>query len=347
VAVRLSPIWTATQFFNSAGQVLAGGKIWQYQSGTTTPQATYTDSTGLTPNANPIILDASGRYTTGEIWFTAGQTYKMVLLDASNNIIDTKDSLTGINDTTTTPAIEWLLQSTPTYISGTSFSVAGNQTAVFQVGRRVQAQINSGFIYATIVTSAFTSLTTVTITPDTGVLDATLSAVSVALLGEVNPSIPASIPYPVAFNGVTNASNTSAGQIGEVISANASSVSLSTGVAKDIVTISLTAGDWEVDAPQAYIQFANTTTWNLAELWINTTSATAPAVTTGFPFSQLNLSSVQTASNASGFALNYVASLATCRVNVNTTTTVYLSGQAAFGVSTASASGFLRARRIR
>ncbi len=47
-------------------------------AGTTTPLATYTDSTGLTPNANPVILDANGE---ANVWMTDG-SYKFVLLDS-------------------------------------------------------------------------------------------------------------------------------------------------------------------------------------------------------------------------------------------------------------------------
>ena len=47
-------------FQTATGQPLSGGCIFTYQGGTTTPQATYTDSTGSTSNANPVILDSTG-----------------------------------------------------------------------------------------------------------------------------------------------------------------------------------------------------------------------------------------------------------------------------------------------
>lgn len=37
----------------------AGGKVYTYQAGTSTPQTTYLDNNG-TANANPIVLDAQG-----------------------------------------------------------------------------------------------------------------------------------------------------------------------------------------------------------------------------------------------------------------------------------------------
>jgi hypothetical protein len=57
------------QFFDNNGVVLAGGKLYTYDAGTTTLRATYTDSTGATPNSNPIVLDSAGR-VPNEVWLT-------------------------------------------------------------------------------------------------------------------------------------------------------------------------------------------------------------------------------------------------------------------------------------
>ncbi len=51
------------QFLNPLGGMAAGYVLYQFASGTTTPQATYTDIAGTIPNANPIILDAQGQCT--------------------------------------------------------------------------------------------------------------------------------------------------------------------------------------------------------------------------------------------------------------------------------------------
>ena len=48
------------QFFDDQGAPLAGGLLYSYLSGTSTPHATYSDAAG-TPNANPLVLDAAGR----------------------------------------------------------------------------------------------------------------------------------------------------------------------------------------------------------------------------------------------------------------------------------------------
>jgi hypothetical protein len=66
------------QFLDNSGNVLAGGRLFTYAAGTTIPLASYTSSTGLTANANPIILDSAGRVPL-QIWLTDGSAYKFVL----------------------------------------------------------------------------------------------------------------------------------------------------------------------------------------------------------------------------------------------------------------------------
>ena len=60
----------AVQFFNNDGTPLAGGLIYTYAAGSSTPAATYTTNTGLIAHTNPIVLDSSGRVPSGEIWLT-------------------------------------------------------------------------------------------------------------------------------------------------------------------------------------------------------------------------------------------------------------------------------------
>jgi hypothetical protein len=98
MAVNLSPVGgVAAQFFNNNGVILTGGKIFTYTAGTTTPQATYTSNNGATAHSNPIILDASGRVPSGEIWLTDGLSYKFVIKDATDVLIGTYDNIVGIN----------------------------------------------------------------------------------------------------------------------------------------------------------------------------------------------------------------------------------------------------------
>ena len=104
MAVFLSPVGgVAAQFFTNSGVPLTGGKIYTYLAGTTTPQATYTNSSGGTAHTNPIILDSAGRVPSGEIWLTVGVTYKFVLKDSNDVLIGTYDNiLAGVDSSNVT-----------------------------------------------------------------------------------------------------------------------------------------------------------------------------------------------------------------------------------------------------
>ena len=83
------------QFFDNSGKVLTGGLIYTYAAGTTTPQTTYTSSSGATPQANPIVLDSSGRVSSGEIWLTSTLSYKFVLKTSAGVTLQTLDNVSG------------------------------------------------------------------------------------------------------------------------------------------------------------------------------------------------------------------------------------------------------------
>lgn len=98
--VALSPLGGAgTQFFDANGSLLVGGRLYTYAAGTTTPLATYTDSTGNTAHTNPIELDSTGRVPGGAIWL-AMVGYKFVLTDANDSLIATWDGIRNADATT-------------------------------------------------------------------------------------------------------------------------------------------------------------------------------------------------------------------------------------------------------
>jgi hypothetical protein len=87
MAIQLpNPIW---RFEDDAGAPLAGGKVYFYQAGTTTPKDTYTTASGAVTNANPVILNGRGEAV---IWFGTG-SYKMVLKDSNDVEIKTVDNI--------------------------------------------------------------------------------------------------------------------------------------------------------------------------------------------------------------------------------------------------------------
>jgi hypothetical protein len=95
MSVNLSPIGNGQQFFDNNGVPLNGGLLYTYQAGSSTPLTTYTDINGTIANANPVVLDASGRSAT-EIWLTYGYFYKFVLKDSAGVTIGTYDNIYGI-----------------------------------------------------------------------------------------------------------------------------------------------------------------------------------------------------------------------------------------------------------
>lgn len=98
MSVNPSPIGGyAAQFFDNNGVILSGGKIYTYAAGTTTPQATYTSASGVTPHSNPIVLDSAGRVPGGEIWLTDGLVYKFVIETSNGILIGSYDNITGVN----------------------------------------------------------------------------------------------------------------------------------------------------------------------------------------------------------------------------------------------------------
>ena len=105
-SVLLSPVGVGQQYFDNNGVPLAGGLIYTYQAGTSTPLATYTDNGGTVANANPIVLDSAGRVPY-EIWMFTGYSYKFVIQSATATSIQTLDNLYPIlqNAPTSAPAV--------------------------------------------------------------------------------------------------------------------------------------------------------------------------------------------------------------------------------------------------
>jgi hypothetical protein len=95
MAVNLSPVGNSQQFFDNNGIPLGGGLIYTYQAGSSTPLPTYTDVNGTTANANPIVLNSSGRLDN-EVWLTYGYNYKFVLKTSAGTTLGTYDNLYGI-----------------------------------------------------------------------------------------------------------------------------------------------------------------------------------------------------------------------------------------------------------
>tara|TARA_R110002126_G_scaffold167996_1_gene316483 strand:+ start:391 stop:2112 length:1722 start_codon:yes stop_codon:yes gene_type:complete len=91
------------QFFDNNGVPLAGGLIYTYAAGTTTPQTTYTTITGNIANANPIVLDSAGR-VPNEIWLTSTLVYKFLVKTSVGTQIASYDNIAPAADSATLAA---------------------------------------------------------------------------------------------------------------------------------------------------------------------------------------------------------------------------------------------------
>jgi len=156
----LSPILNDAQFSDD-GTFLAGGLIWFYQTGTSTPLIAYTTPLADTPWTNPIQLDARGE-TGGEIWLAAGKSYKIILEgppeygQTHGVVISTFDNISGVNDPGTTSVANWVAFSgTPTYLSAVTFNVPGDYRTVFLESRRLKSTNTVGLVYSTVVSSTY------------------------------------------------------------------------------------------------------------------------------------------------------------------------------------------------
>lgn len=190
MAVKLSPVFNDAQL-DSSGNPYVGAQLFTYAAGSTTKQTAYQDSGALAQHTNPIVLNSRGE-PPAPIWLTEGSSYKLYLTTPTDSdppvtSVRVIDNVRGVNDATVT-IDEWVSSGlTPTYVSATSFTLAGDQTTEFHEGRRLKITDAGGSKYVTITSSVFGALTTVTVAGDA--LASPTSAVDYSIVRAANPSI--------------------------------------------------------------------------------------------------------------------------------------------------------------
>lgn len=123
------------QWLDNNGAVCNGCLLYTYSAGTLTPLATYTDSALTTPNANPVVADASGRMT---VYLTA-TSYKFILKTSAGVTLWTADNIASIGLSTAAIGSELVtLGGDPdvpitatAYPSGTTYDKAHGGTLLF------------------------------------------------------------------------------------------------------------------------------------------------------------------------------------------------------------------------
>jgi hypothetical protein len=144
------------------------------------------------------------------------------------------------------------------------------------------------------------------------------------------------------MNGTATNDAAAAGEIGELIEAtlaSGSATSLTTATAKDIITASLTAGDWDVSCVVYFVPTATTSMTN----WTASVSATANTldITPGRWGQWAGAAQVDVSTAPKSQSVNPY------RISLSGTTTLRCVAQATFTASTLTAYGYIRARRVR
>lgn len=192
---------------DSNGDVASGYVLKCYLPGTTTATSIATDSSGGT-TVTSMTTNAAG------VWEVSGneviphidRKVKWGIFQNSTHAAANTPFAIGpfdnVEQTQGASSNAWVLSSsTPTQTSATTFTVTGDKTADFQAGRRVQLT-DSSTLYGVITSSAYTTLTTVTVVLDSGSLTGSLSAVYLSLISTTDKEVDAqAVAYRPAGTG--------------------------------------------------------------------------------------------------------------------------------------------------
>jgi hypothetical protein len=229
-----------------------------------------------------------------------------------------------------------VLTGTPT-VPGYLTSALAASTYLTQVSASsiylTQATATSTYLTITTAASTYATITNLALkaplaSPN---FSGTINAVAAIFTGLITPST------TVGIKGTAAADSAQAGSIGEYITQTAGGVSLTTGIAANVLSISLTAGDWDIQGAVAFLPAAGTTTTLLSGSW---------STTTGTPG---GIGQRQTIAAAFTVSASPAADCVTpvSRLNISTTTTVFLVASATFATSTMTCNGYISARRRR
>lgn len=182
---------------------------------------------------------------------------------------------------------------------------------------------------------------TLILTQRTGATSSLAGLGSLAFQNSNSVSITGGNIVSSAVSGTTTNDNAPAGFIGEETESTVpigSPVSLATGIASDITSILVSAGDWDAQADIWFTRNASTSVTQRFG-WVSSTSATVPTPPGGGIVGRVTAALV--GETAEGF------STGTLRFSLAVPTTIYMSAMSIFTVSTNAVYGVLRLRRPR
>ncbi len=131
-------------YSDSAGLPLAGGKLYTYESGTTTPKATYSDAAGTVPNTNPVVLDARGE----AVVFWSG-SYTVVLKTVADATVWTVDGIASPAEAASVAAISADIADIASTAPGKGAALVGYKLSAVGSAARTAADKLDTWILAT------------------------------------------------------------------------------------------------------------------------------------------------------------------------------------------------------
>lgn len=138
---------------DSNGNPVVGAKIYAFETDGVTPKDTYNAENGAV-NSHPVLTDAAGR---ADVYLDG--VYQIEVDDADDNQLYTANPVTSANEY----AKSWIHKKTASFASTTTFTITGDVTANYTVGRRIKLN-DATVLYGVITVSSYSSPnTTVTV----------------------------------------------------------------------------------------------------------------------------------------------------------------------------------------
>lgn len=139
------------QLLTDNHDLAVGWKVHTYEAGTSTPLASYVDSTGTAANANPVITDARGEI---DLWLDINKLYKIVLKDENDVSIWSVDyfgaipAITGSVTVDSTAFPQWcqwaISNQTDVITTGTKFTMRMPACTIVSVRASLKTASSSG-----------------------------------------------------------------------------------------------------------------------------------------------------------------------------------------------------------
>lgn len=323
-ALAVVQTWTGAQSYTDGTLILLGAS-----SGSSTLKAPTTGggTATLFPGSDTIMGVAASQTPTNKTFVCANQTSCVVRIasDVSGLGAGAATFLTTPNSANLAAALTDETGTGAAVFAG-SPALTGTPTAPTAAGgtNTTQLATTAGIVQERSATKTLTNTTL-----DSGGTGNILSVAGVAL---------SKGQYP----GEPSTGSATAGNVGEYVESvivSGSAVALTTATPRNLTSISLTAGDWDISMSANFLPAATT---NATVMLASISTTTGTADLTSGRFSQFALSSgVVTA------GLNFTVPMPAVRFSLSATTTIFAVVSANFTVSTNSAWGIIHARRVR